>query len=350
MSTAIWINEQDQWKQLQPAGFKDEGALHDLVENAPHLLPLSGSPQLAVVGREVRLGSGYADLVAVESSGRLVILEIKLAYNAEARRAVVAQILAYAAYLHRIDHESLERDILGTHLINRGYKSLLEAVVAAAQGPPTDTSAFERSLQENLDSGRFRLVLVLDSIPQELVQLVGYLGVIAPELTLDLVAVSAFDIQGTTALVPQRVDPEQIDVASPAPKPKPTGQMLDGGEAFAAWIQHEPEEQRAVSETIYKWARDLEDRNLVRLRCAQSPDVTTLIVIPRLHDASMASAWKGRLYLYRSVFERLAPESISAVESAVAPNRLGQGTVAPQVDTELLSALTVAYEEAATTS
>jgi hypothetical protein len=173
---------------------------------------------------------------------------------------------------------------------------------------------------------------------------------IAPELTLDLVAVSAFDIQGTTALVPQRVDPEQIDVASPAPKPKPTGQILDGGEAFAAWIQHEPEEQRAVSETIYKWARDLEDRNLVRLRCAQTSDVTTLIVIPRLHEASMASAWKGRLYLYRSVFERLAPESIPAVELAVAPNRLGQGTVAPQVDTALLSALTVAYEEAATTS
>ena len=75
-----------------------------------------------------------------------------------------------------------------------------------------------------------------------------------------------------------------------------------------------------------------------------------LIVIPRLHDTSMASAWKGRLYLYRSVFERLAPESIPGVESAVAPNRLGQGTVVPQVDTALLSALTVAYEEAATTS
>lgn len=41
-------------------------------------------------GSEVRLGSGYADLLAVETGGRPVLIEVKLAYNAEARRAGVA--------------------------------------------------------------------------------------------------------------------------------------------------------------------------------------------------------------------------------------------------------------------
>ncbi len=52
-----------------------------------------------MIGKEVLLGNGYADLVAVEPSGRLVVVEMRLSRNAEARRAVVAQILTYAAHL-----------------------------------------------------------------------------------------------------------------------------------------------------------------------------------------------------------------------------------------------------------
>jgi RecB family endonuclease NucS len=59
------------------------------------MLPLAGFPRLTVLGREVRLGGGYADLLAVESSARLVVIEVKLADNAESRRTVVAQVLSY---------------------------------------------------------------------------------------------------------------------------------------------------------------------------------------------------------------------------------------------------------------
>jgi hypothetical protein len=51
-----------------------------------------------VVGREVILGSGKADLLAIEPSGQLAVVGIELARNAEARRPVVAQALAYAAF------------------------------------------------------------------------------------------------------------------------------------------------------------------------------------------------------------------------------------------------------------
>lgn len=87
--------------------------MHDLVEKTPQMLPLAGSPELTVLGREVRLGSGYADLLAVESSGRLVIIEVKLAANAEARRAVVAQVLSYAGYLQGLDPDQLVSQMLG---------------------------------------------------------------------------------------------------------------------------------------------------------------------------------------------------------------------------------------------
>ena len=40
------------------------------------LLPLAGQPQLTVVGKEVLLTGNWADLIAVETSGRLVIFEV----------------------------------------------------------------------------------------------------------------------------------------------------------------------------------------------------------------------------------------------------------------------------------
>ena len=109
LMTSIWGSDQGRrWRPLVPASYPDEAALHKLVQDAPNMLPLSGSPRLTVLGREVRLGAGYADLIAVQSSGRLVVIEVKLADNAEARRAVVAQILSYAGYLQGLDPDQLE--------------------------------------------------------------------------------------------------------------------------------------------------------------------------------------------------------------------------------------------------
>lgn len=81
--TAIWRNDGRDWTLLSPSRFPDEATLHRLIEEAPHLLPLAGSPQLIVVGKEVRLGAGYADLHAKlrsESAGLVTIWNENGAY------------------------------------------------------------------------------------------------------------------------------------------------------------------------------------------------------------------------------------------------------------------------------
>jgi hypothetical protein len=150
-----------------------EAALHNLVQQAPQMLPLAGSPRLTLLGRDVRLGSGFADLIAVESTGRLVVIEVKLAGNAESRRAVVAQVLSYAGYLQGLDAEQLESQILAGHLASGG--SVLAAAQASDQQHGIDPEAFRSGLATSLAEGGFRLVIVLDSAPEELVQVVGYL-------------------------------------------------------------------------------------------------------------------------------------------------------------------------------
>ncbi len=42
-------------------------------------------------------GKLLRDVVGIEPSGRSVVIEVKLARHSEARRAVIAQTLAYAA-------------------------------------------------------------------------------------------------------------------------------------------------------------------------------------------------------------------------------------------------------------
>jgi hypothetical protein len=204
--TAIWgLGAEGQWRALEPAGYPAEAALHDLVRQAPQMLPLAGSPQLTVLGREVRLGSGYADLLAVESTGRLVIIEVKLAGNAESRRAVVAQVLSYAGYLQGLDPDQLESQILAPHLDPGG--SVLTAVQAGDQQHAVDPEDFRDALARSLAEGDFRLVIVVDSAPEELVQVVGYLQSVTDKIDIDLVTVAAYDVAGSQVLVPQRIEP-----------------------------------------------------------------------------------------------------------------------------------------------
>src|SRR5579864_4941475 len=195
--TAIWQNDESGWHLLSPTGFPNEATLHTLVEQAPHLLPLAGVPRLIVLGREVQLGSGYADLIAIEPTGRLAIIEIKLARNAEARRAVIAQVLAYASYLWGLDQTELEQDVLYQHLRSRGYESLAHAVESNDQEGSFDAEAFSTGVADSLKLGHFRLVFVLDEAPEELLQLASYLETITEQLVIDLITISAYTVNGS---------------------------------------------------------------------------------------------------------------------------------------------------------
>ncbi len=350
--SAIWHNDGAGWRLLAPTGFPAEAALHKLVEEAPQILPLAGTPQLIVVGKEVLLVNGYADLLAIEPSGRLVVIEIKLARNAEARRAVVAQVLTYAAYLKGLDPLILERDILGVHLRGRGYENLAGAVAANDQEGSFDPAAFAEGLAESLSTGRFRLVIVLDEAPEELVRLVGYLGSMADKLIIDLITVAAYIVNGSQVIVPQRVEPERVPAtAVPAPlRPqKSEGHYSPGAEEFAACISRTPAEQREALRRLCDWALSLERQGPIKLATFQGTS-NRVTLLPRLQadNAGLVTIWNDQgayISLWRSVFERRVPKSLVKVEQLIAPAKVGQGTVVHAITDELLEALKQAYQE-----
>jgi len=349
--TAIWKKAEGAWELMSPIGFAAESALHDLVADAPMVLPLSGQPQLAVVGREVALGANYADLIALEITGRPVIIEVKLAHNAEARRAVVAQVLTYAAYIHSQTPTTLS-EILASHLRQRGFATLADAAKNADQTGEFDATEFEEGLAAHLLAGSFRLVLVLDSAPEELVRLIGFLENVGEKLLIDLVTVSTFEVGGTRILVPQRVDPDRSDFRSaPIPASRPKGQLTEGSDEWLKSIQTASSAEQPKFQKLAAWAASLEKLPGVRLFSYQGlRGIVTLL--PRLQpeNAGLVSIYNdnGRAYLavFRTVFERRAPKTTPLVESLIRPTLLGQGNTVSTISEDLLGALTSAYEEA----
>lgn len=345
--TAIWQRGDLGWETLRAVAYRDEAELHALVEEGPQLLPLSGSPTLAVVGREVPIGGGYADLVAVESSGRVAIIEVKLAKSSESRKAVVAQILAYAAYLRGTARDAFERDIVGAYLARHEWPSVGEALRATVQDPSFDVEAFNAGLERSLDLGAFRLVLVLDEAPPELVRLVGYLETIGEHLVIDLITVKAYEVAGQRILVPQRVEPGREVTRREEGGQRQTYQAEDGGAEFERAIVEAPSERQALLRQLLEWARGLERDKLVRLLSYRGTRDVSLL--PRLERdrVGLVTVWRtGAISLWRSVFERRAPQWIERVE-AISGSPMGAGTTAGNVGPELLAVLTEAYREAA---
>jgi hypothetical protein len=80
-------------------------------------------------------------------------------------------------------------------------------VQASDQQQVVDAEDFREGLAHSLAGRSFRLVIVLDSAPDELVQVVGYLQSVTDKIDIDIVTVSAYTVAGSQVLVPQRIDP-----------------------------------------------------------------------------------------------------------------------------------------------
>ncbi|GAA3345447.1 hypothetical protein GCM10020358_52560 [Amorphoplanes nipponensis] len=352
--TLVWgLDHAGAWKPLAASPYAAEKVLQDLVAQSPQMLPLAGSPRLTVLGTEVQLGAGRADIVAVESSGRLVVIEIKLADNPEARRAVVSQILSYAAYLQGLDPQYLQSATLAVHLSRQGNSTIWEAVHNDDQETALDEAAFADGLAASLSAGAFRLVIVLDQVPDELVQLVGYLELVTDKVIIDLLTISSYEVGSSKVLIPQRIDPgrRQAELSSAEATARQANAAQPGSQDFRAAIAEAPSEFRPLLERLLTWADSLNTSPMIKLETYRGKNqITTLLPRIRSDNAGLVTIYldpkTACIQLWPSVFQRRAPASILAVNRELGVE-MAAGRRIHEVSDGLLAALTSAYEEAA---
>jgi len=169
--------------------------------------PAAGRPML--LGRQVELGDrGILDLAFLESTGVLSVVETKLAHSPELRREVVAQILDYGTYLTTALQSFAHLEALfipaDPSASPPKERDLAAAVWRfAGHGEPSGdrythwVGPFKRTVEENLQRKRLRLLIVADRIDPRLRELLEFLvGGARPTFQIALIEVTPYRLPG----------------------------------------------------------------------------------------------------------------------------------------------------------
>jgi hypothetical protein len=169
-------NKQEKWAHITHTRYSREAHLRDILFEDPDIIPIEDLPegtdlsQVKLMLKEVVLqGSGSTDLVGIDKNGNIIIIETKLATNPDAKRAVIGQILEYAAFMHKKELEWLD-EIVRREKNGKGIMEHFEGE------PDWDREAFEEKLQDNLQEGTFTLFIVVDEMNPDLKRTINYMN------------------------------------------------------------------------------------------------------------------------------------------------------------------------------
>jgi len=156
------------WHSPHTTAYTNEAELRDLLVETPSLLP--GVDERAVAAKELPIsGVGSADVVVVDASGEITVVECKLRANPEIRRRVIGQLLAYSSGIWRMSFATFDDAFRRSET----RQSLSDALLG---GSDLEEEEFRRAVEDNLMSGSMRLIIAVDEITDELKRIVSYLN------------------------------------------------------------------------------------------------------------------------------------------------------------------------------
>lgn len=159
------------WREPAGTGYENETALQQILHDHPNLVP--GVSEQAVACREFQSGAGRADVVILDTQGKLTLVECKLAANPQVRREVIGQVLDYASRMWRMDVEEFERVWRRT---DGGRVSPFEEL-------DDQDGRIRTAVKENLAAGRFNLVLAVDDLNDDVKRIVEFLNAVTVPTT-----------------------------------------------------------------------------------------------------------------------------------------------------------------------
>ena len=155
--------------------FLAEDRLQEFIFEHHRALPINeiepAFEPLIPVCRELPTKVGPIDLLFINPTGLLTLVECKLWKNPEARREVVGQILDYATEMSRWSYEQLEQAVRKSPV--KTTSSLFKLAVSNAED--IDERDFVDSVSRNLRRGRFLLLIVGDGIRENVEHIADFL-------------------------------------------------------------------------------------------------------------------------------------------------------------------------------
>lgn len=140
--------------------------LQEQIHRHPTCLPMDqiepGIGRLIPVCMELPLSVGSVDNLLLTPEGNLVMVEVKLWSNPEARRKVVAQALDYATTLFQLDYDRLETAVMKADFDGAERPDRLYELVDGADALPE--KVFVDRINRNLREGRIVVLIAGDGI------------------------------------------------------------------------------------------------------------------------------------------------------------------------------------------
>src|SRR5687768_1846408 len=187
MSKCVFLMQSDgKLVEMIEQQYASEDILQQLVAKYPNLLAgengalqnnrkwLLISREAAVSGDEQCNGRWSLDHLFVDSEGVPTLVEVKRSSDTRIRRAVVGQMLDYAA--NGVVYWPLEqvRELFARQCERDGRDP--ESVVSEVTGDESDVEDFWQRAGEHLRAGKLRMVFVSDDIPRELRRVIEFLN------------------------------------------------------------------------------------------------------------------------------------------------------------------------------
>ena len=160
----IVIDNNKQSKILSnPDNYDAEKVLQNMIEENPGLLPFNKiqneNRKLVTVGKETQV-KGRIDLILLDNSGNIYIIETKLDYNHDARN-IIAQLIDYTSSLMYDDSSDIFISKLNKYCDEKYGKSLKD--VLKDKFDDTEGVILKKIL-ENYSDGKFFLIVAMDKV------------------------------------------------------------------------------------------------------------------------------------------------------------------------------------------
>ena len=223
------LNELGQLEPMQEADFDLEDTLQELV--AKHLDLLSGEQITPGVPRrwilidreqgipDIEGGSNRwaLDHLLIDQDAIPTLVETKLAGNPDIRRAVVGQMLEYAAHARRTWNVERIRRVFEERARDDGLNP--DEFLAELLQPEEDldVESFWQQVEINLRAANLRLLFVADAIPDSLARVVEFLNEQMPNIRVLAVEIKQFRGATGRTLVPRVIGRTAEAGVSPSP-------------------------------------------------------------------------------------------------------------------------------------
>lgn len=207
-------------ERVPEQGYASEELLQALIADHPDLLAgeqidpedpvrwLLVSREAGVPDADGASDRWAVDHLLIDQHGRSTFVEVKRSTNPEVRRAIVGQMLDYAANAQA--YFPLDRMRTLAAVRSGGADALDEAVLRllGADSPgdsDAQIGAFWRTVDERLRRGEVRLLFVADKLPRELRRVIAFLNEQMPNIEVLGIEVRQYVGQNMRALVPRIV-------------------------------------------------------------------------------------------------------------------------------------------------